>query len=136
MKATIRAAFESRLNAWAKAQVPPLQIAWENVPFTPPAAAYLQPFVIPANTTNESLSGDLTEFTGLYQVNIVCPEGGGPGGPEKVAKGVIDLFPAATRITQGAASILILAPMSERPPIQGAGKYTIPLSCTYKAHKT
>lgn len=137
MKSDIRAAFESTLGTWAAARVPPLSIAWQNVPFTPPKdakglpLAYLRAWVLPADTTAPTVAGDLTEYQGIFQVDVVCPAGVGPQAADGITAEIVALFPAKTRIAYGGQTVLIATPMSERPALQDTDTYAVPVWCRY-----
>ncbi|MFA5662399.1 phage tail terminator-like protein [Castellaniella sp.] len=134
MKAIIRAAFEKKLADWAKARRPAIAVAYENVTFTPPAdAPYLRCFLLPADTVDNTLAGDLREYKGLFQVNVVCPAGAGPQRAEHIAHHVCEQFKAHTRLSWRGKTVMIASPMREKPALQGANTYTIPMDCQYRA---
>lgn len=137
MKSDIRDAFEETLQTWAAARVPALKIAWQNVPFTPPKdsagkpLAYLRAWILPADTTAPTVAGDLTEYRGIFQVDVVCPAGVGPQAADGIAAEIVALFPAKTRLTSGTKTVLIATPMSERPALQDVDTYAVPCWCRY-----
>ena len=70
--ARARQAIETKLAAWSAAR--PIRVAYSNQPFTPnPSETYLRAFQLPASTTCRYLGGDAYEYTGVYQISIVCP---------------------------------------------------------------
>ena len=134
MKATIRAAFEKKLTDWAATKTPKIPIAYENVHFDPPAnAVYLRCFLLPADTTDNTIKGDLTEYRGLFQVTIVYPAGVGPTSAESLASEIAALYTAKSRLAYGGKTVMVATPMRERPALQDAGTYTIPMDCRYAA---
>ena len=134
MKSTIRAAFEKKLADWAGAQTPKIPVAYENVAFTPPTnAPYLRCFLLPADTVDNTVAGQLTEYKGLFQVNVVCPAGAGPSSAETLTTAISGLYPAKGRLTHSGKTVLIASPMRERPALQGTADYVIPMDCSYRA---
>lgn len=134
MKAVIRAAFEKTLADWAAAQTPAIPVAYENVAFKPPATGpYLRCFLLPADTVDNTLSGQLSEYRGLFQVNVVCPAGMGPVGAEVLTAAIASLFPAKSRLNYAGKTVTIATPMRERPALQDVAAYTIPMDCRYAA---
>ena len=133
----IRSAIESRLNAWALAHSPPIPIAWQNATFTPPTQArYLRAFLLPAETQNPDIGGDIRTFIGLYQVSICVPDGTGAGAAETIAESLIAEFPYGTLITQSGIKVLIRKTPSQSPAMQEPGLYVVPVSISYRADVT
>lgn len=127
----IRAAFESRLSAWAATKG--LPVAWQNAAFTPPATTYLRAFVLPAGTDCTTLERKDRRFRGVLQVNVVCAVDAGPGAAESLAAELDALFPPAVPMVRAGLSIWALTPMSAAPAIQSGDRFTVPVSCTYAA---
>lgn len=134
MKAVIRAAFEKTLADWAAAQTPAIPVAYENVAFKPPAVGpYLRCFLLPTDTVDNTLAGQLSEYRGLFQVNVVCPAGTGPTDAEAITAGISALYPAKSRMTFAGLTVMVATPMRERPALQNVATYTIPMDCRYAA---
>lgn len=134
MKEIIRAAFEKTLADWAAAQTPAIPVAYENVSFTPPATGpYLRCFLLPADTVDRTIAGSLTEYNGLFQVNVVCPAGTGPTAAEALTAAIAALFPAKSRLSFDGQTVMVATPMRERPALQDTSTYTIPMDCRYAA---
>lgn len=130
----IRALLESRLATWAASQVPPLKIAWQNRPFTPPVGAiYLRSFVLPGQTASLDLLGKHRAFVGAHQVSIVAPDGGGPGAAEAVAKSIEGLFPLNLRLTGSGLTVQIVSPVTIGSAIQEEDAFMVPVSYSYRA---
>lgn len=125
----IRAAFEKRLNEWAKAQSPPILVAFENVAFTPPAGLYLRAFLLPGETQNPSLGGSHQRRIGLFQVSVVAPINGGARPAEIIAEALEALFPRG--LSLGPAQV-DTSP-SVAPALSDGERYTIPVSIRYRA---
>lgn len=133
---TIRALYEDRLKTWAQVHNPVLPIAYENVPFTPPAGTYLAVFLLPADTTSKDLAGSLRDRTGVFQINVVCPVGNGPGVGQGIAAELDALFPNNLRLTSGAFTVQSVTPTRERPPVPTVDRFTVPVDLQYRSDST
>ena len=131
--ALIRAAFETRLAAWAAAQVPTIPIYYENITFTPPAGRYARCFLMPAPAECETLNGEHRRRMGVFQVSLCMPIGVGPAAGTALAASLDPVFPMTLPMTQGGIKIFILSPMAIAPGIQESDRYVVPVSCTYRA---
>lgn len=128
--AIIRAALETRLKAWADAQVVKIPIAFEGVSFTKPSSGpYLQPLLIPNVTVNQDLSGARKTLLGLFEVACWWPSGKGMGGVEKLAQSVVELFPLLPK--SGVVSIES-TPYAERPVLDESGWIVVPVIILYR----
>ena len=113
MKAVIRAAFEKTLADWAAAQAPAIPVAYENVAFKPPATGpYLRCFLLPAETVDNTMAGQLNEYRGLFQVNVVCTACTGPTDAEFITAGIAALYPAKSRMTFAGLTVMVATPMT------------------------
>lgn len=128
----IRQAFEVPLATWAAARTPALQIAFQNAEFTPPNVAHLLAYMLPAGTASDDLGGVHRRYEGVFQVTVRAPAGAGPAAAASIADEVAALYPLTSRLTAVGISVVLLSPMSEGPPIQEPGWYSIPLSCAYR----
>lgn len=133
MPASIRAAFETRLAAWAASQTPPIPVAYENVGFTPPTGRYARCHVMPSPTESETFNGEHRRYMGIFQVSLYMPAGAGSGASAALAASLDATFPMRQPMTQGGVKIFLLSPMSEGPAIQDADRYVVPVSCAYRA---
>lgn len=131
--ALIRTAFESRLATWAAAQTPAIQVAYENVNFTPPAGRYLRCFILPADTQSDTLDGLHRKRMGIFQVDLCMPTGTGPGPAVALAASLDAAFPLTAPMTQSTLKIFLLSPMSPSAAIQQPDHYVVPVSCAYRA---
>lgn len=130
--AIIRASLESKLKAWADAQVPPIPIAFQGVPFTKPSTGlFLEPYLIPNETFNKELSGKRKTYIGLFQVNCWAPSGTGMGQVEQLSQSIVDLFPIVPKI--GAVSIE-QTPAAGRP-MPDDGWVIVPVTIKYRMEK-
>lgn len=130
--ALVRAAFESRVAAWAAAQVPPIPVAYQNVVFTPPAGRYVRVWLLPAPTQCQTFNGEHRQRRGVFQVDLCLPIGTGPAAASALAASLDAAFPLTGPMTQGSAKVFLLSPMSQGAPLDGGTHYTVPVSCTYQ----
>lgn len=131
--ALIRAAFEQRLATWAAARSPALQIAYQNVAFTAPNAAYLRAYLLPAETGSRDLLGTHRQYGGVFQVSIVTPHGAGPGAAEAIVSELNTLFPVNLRITSGAITVTVTRPASAGSGLTEPGLYIVPVDIRYRS---
>lgn len=117
---------------------PVLPIAWPNVSFTPPAAGkYLRARHLP--NTPEQISLGSTGFNrhvGLFQVDVVWPEGVGETAPKEIAGAIVAQFKRGTEFTRESIIIRIPAPPAIAPSIQDGKSYVIPVTIRYQADAT
>lgn len=104
--AIIRSAFATKLLAFPS--VP--SIAWENVPFTPVAGQpYLKPTLLPAEPFQAEIGANGQNIhTGIYQISIFYPTGGGVAGLETLKAGLIDHFKRGTLLVYSGIEIRIV----------------------------
>ena len=70
----IASALAARLGTWADAES--ISVAWENVPFTPPANdIYLAVHDMPVTPRTIDLGLRCRTYSGVYQINVVAPAG-------------------------------------------------------------
>jgi hypothetical protein len=131
--ALVRAAFETRLLAWANAQVPAIPVAFENAAFTPPSGRYARAYLLPAPTACETWGGEHRRRMGIFQVSLCMPIGTGPGAAALLTASLDAAFPIALPMTQGTLKVFLLSPMSPAPAIQESDHFIVPVSCTYRA---
>lgn len=127
----IRQLYEQRLATWAATKS--LPVAWQNVPFTPPAGTYLRAFLLPADTDSIDLAGAHRGYAGVFQVNIVAPEGQGSGAADTLADELDELFPNNLPLNSGAFGVQTITPCSAGPAIQDGTRYAIPVWFRYRA---
>jgi hypothetical protein len=122
-----------------------VQVAWENIPFTPPQdKPYLRLFVLPAATQSIDFEAQLQIYRGILQVNVVAMAGGGVGESRLLANQIADLFPEGSEFREGDLSVYVSSQPAIHPGIQdrassgptggsGSISYTIPISISYRA---
>lgn len=130
--ALIRAAFESRVAAWAAAQSPAIPVSYQNVAFTPPAGRYLRAWVLPAPTQSQTLNGEHRARRGVFQVDLNLPIGTGPAAANALCASLDAAFPLSAPMTQGGTKVFLLSPMSQGPSLESPTHYTVPVSCEYR----
>lgn len=122
---------ETRLSEWAEAQG--LQVAFDNIGFSPPDGIYLQSHVMPATTTAIDLSRQAKVFRGVYQINIIAPAGTGKSAGGLIAEQLIQLFPENQEMSDGVLTCFINSVPSAFAGISSDTSYTIPVSMSYRA---
>lgn len=127
---TIRQEIEGRIAAFAAAQVPPIAVSYENVPFTPPVGVpWLECYIMSAGTTFATVDASSNRERGTICVNVYVPAGQGVGKADAIAAQIVKLFPVIPKT--GMVSI-------EDPVNTGQFKLTnngwgcIPCSCPYR----
>jgi hypothetical protein len=97
---TVRSCIESRI-ATEFADTPPIQVAYQNVPFTPPNnASWIQASIIWGDsaymtiltTSARGTGAGFDRRNGTLVFNIFAPRGAGPGAGLTIAQRCIDLF--------------------------------------------
>lgn len=109
----IRKALEDRL----KLIVPAMPIAFENAKYTPViGTAYQKAMLLPNDTDTPTLSQTRLIETGIFQVSVYVPFGGGTGLASDRAVLIRNHFPAGLVLTEATTKIRI----SKAPSIAGA----------------
>ena len=127
----IRRGFEAKLKAWADAQVPAIPVAWQNVPFTPPAGRYIRAFLLPARTQILALDGIGRTFRGIFQVSFCMPINIGSRTADDLVSALDAEFSAT--FVQNGLRIYLLEPFSAGPAIQEPDRFVVPCSATYRS---
>jgi len=131
---TIRAAFESRLASWAAGQVPPLQIAFENASFEPPAGEdYLRAYLLASETTSRDMAGKHREWRGIFQVTAVTQPNTGPARTGQILAALDALFPVNLAMVRDGIRVRVQGPASGLTPDSNATTYERPISIPYQA---
>lgn len=128
--ARARQAIETKLAAWAAAR--PIRVAYPNQPFTPNSSeTYLRAFQLPASTTCRYLGGEAYEYSGVYQISIVCPSAQAMATAETLIDELTRLFRVDTPLARNGFEGLITEPVDQGPTITESATYTVPTSFTY-----
>ncbi|EKT4561900.1 hypothetical protein QEM42_003094 [Pseudomonas putida] len=130
-QARARQAIEIKLMAWATAR--PIRVANFETGFVAGAdETYLQAFQLPAGTTCRYLGSDAYEYTGAYQVSIVCPAGQPLATAEALIDELSNLFQVDTELSRNGFEGLVTEPVDQGPTITESATYTFPASFTYR----
>ena len=126
----IRAVLETRLKAWADAQVPKIPVAFEGASFNKQSSGgFLQPIILPNGTINNDLSGKRKTHFGIFEVRCWYPSGSGMGQAEKLSNSIINLFPLLPKT--GSVSVEN-TPYTEKPQIEESGWIVVPVLIFYR----
>lgn len=129
--ARARQAIEIKLMAWATAR--PIRVAnFEQGFEAGPDETYLQAFQLPAGTTCRFLGSDAYEYTGIYQVSIVCPAGQPLATAETLVDELSSLFQLDSALSRSGFEGLVTEPVDQGPTITESATYTVPASFTYR----
>lgn len=125
----IRAAFDKIIKTYATAK--PIDVAWENVSFTPTQEAYISVFLIAGEDNHESICYGSESQMGLYQVTIHSPLNGGSLVTETIVEELKALFPAGTRVGTGADTVRITKPIGVTRGMFDKDRYKLVCSIYY-----
>jgi len=129
--ARARQAIEIKLMAWAAAR--PIRVANFEEGFEAEAGeTYLRAYLLPASTTCNYLGGEAYEYTGVYQVSIVCPAGQALAGAEALVDELSSVFRGDSPLSRKGFEGLITEPVEQGPTITESATYTVPASFTYR----
>lgn len=129
--ARARQAIEIKLAAWAAAR--PIRVAnFEQGFEAGPDETYLQAFQLPAGTTCRYLGGEAYEYTGIYQVSIICPAGQPLATAETLVGELSGLFRVDSELSRNGFEGLVTEPVDQGPTITESATYTVPASFTYR----
>jgi len=130
-QAKARQAIEIKLMAWASAR--PIRVAnFEQAFEAQPGEIYLQAFQLPGATTCRYLGGEAYEYTGVYQVSIVCPAGQPLATAEALVDELSSLFRVDSELSRNGFEGLVAEPVDQGPTITESATYTVPASFTYR----
>jgi hypothetical protein len=128
----IASALAARLGAWADAEG--VSVAWENVPFTPPAnEMYLAVHDMPVTPRTIDLGLRCRTYSGVYQINVVAPAGSGRTSVVALAGRVAELFPEGQEIEGRGFTCWIDQTPGVLRGITTSVSYTVPVSLNYRA---
>ncbi|EPA1039117.1 DUF4128 domain-containing protein [Enterobacter bugandensis] len=128
----IASALAARLGAWADAEG--ISVAWENVPFTPPAnEMYLAVHDMPVTPRTIDLGLRCRTYSGVYQINVVAPVGIGRTDVVALADRVAELFPEGQEIEGRGFTCWIDQTPGVFRGITTSVSYTVPVSLNYRA---
>ena len=129
--ARARQAIEIKLMAWAAAR--PIRVANFEQEFEAQAGeTYLRAYLLPAGTTCRYLGGEAYEYTGVYQVSIVCPAGQPLATAEALVDELSSLFRVDSALSRNGFEGLVTEPVDQGPAIAESATYTVPASFAYR----
>lgn len=118
---------------------PAIPIAWPNVAFAPPVdsqgkpSPFLRANDIPAPTLGLSLSSTGTnDYVGLFQVDVMWPQGGGVSAAKEVAAAIIAHMKRGTQMDRQSVRVEVTR-ASLGPVISDDPRIMIPVTITYRA---
>lgn len=130
-QARARQAIEAKLITWAAAR--PIRVANFEEGFEAESGeTYLRAFQLPAGTTCRYLGGEAYEYSGVYQVSIICPAGQALATAEALIDELSSLFRVDSELSRNGFEGLIVEPMEQGPTITESATYTVPASFTYR----
>lgn len=128
----IASALATRLGTWADAEG--ISVAWENVPFTPPAnEMYLAVHDMPVTPRTIDLGLRCRTYSGVYQINVVAPAGSGRTSVVALADRVAELFSEGQEIEGRGFTCWIDQTPGVFRGISTSVSYTVPVSLNYRA---
>lgn len=129
--ARARQAIEIKLMDWAAAR--PIRVANFEEGFEPQTnESYLRAYLLPAGNACRYLGGEAYEYTGVYQLSIVCPAGQALATAEALVDELSILFRVDTELSRNGFEGLIVEPLEQGPTITEPATYTVPASFTYR----
>lgn len=130
----IRGLYEGRLATWAAGRSTPLQVAYQNRPFTPVTGTlYLKAILLPADTASDDLAGALRTYRGVFQVSVMAPINAGPGLAETIGDELVALFVMNARLTASGFTVQQITPATQAAALQDEKNYIVPVSFEYRA---
>lgn len=91
---SVRTDLESRLNTWAVAQNPPIEVAWEGISYNKPTSQiFLQPILMPATPRMAGINGVRYRELGVFHINVWGIDGEGSAETDTIANSLVNLFP-------------------------------------------
>ncbi|ABY99301.1 hypothetical protein HMH05_02975 [Pseudomonas sp. SbB1] len=130
-QARARQAIEAKLLTWAAAR--PIRVANFEEGFEAESGeTYLRAFQLPAGTTCRYLGGEAYEYSGVYQVSIICPAGQALAIAEVLIDELSSLFRIDSELSRNGFEGLVTEPVEQGPAIPESATYTVPASFTYR----
>lgn len=123
-----RSEIETKLNTWAKSQVPPIPVAYENVPFTKPTdGPYIEIVLLNSTAINRNLATDVRIY-GKFQINVCAPINNGMGVVDALVDSVIALYPVLPKT----GSVSIEQPLNDSPKQIVDNFVCVPITGNYR----
>ena len=126
---SIRAAFVTKLQTFTGLP----SVAWENVPFTPVTGiTYIQPFLLPGEPFQAEIgTNGANRHSGVYQISIFAPTGGGMAATNTLAGSLCDHFKRGTSLTYGGVTVTVQKAYPS-PAMQETDRVHIPVTVIFR----
>jgi hypothetical protein len=113
---------------------PTMQIAFQNVPFTPPTGGYLRASHFP-NTTNQITLGDtgINRHEGIFQIDVFTPENEGIIKAMEIAGTIEQHFKRGTYINNDGVLVRIMQPPEITTSLKSSPYLQTPISIRWQA---
>ena len=126
----IRAALDTHLAAMP--DVPP--IAWEGEDYTPVAGTtYAKVDLLPRTPGNPTLTEQLQDNGGIYQIGLYFPRGTETGTMDALAGAVQSHFAASTSLTTGIIGVRIEGTPAIAAGLPTGDRWLVPVSVRYRS---
>lgn len=124
-----RSEIETRINTWAKAQTPPVPVAFEGVNFTKPVnGPYIEVYMLGVNSRNRDVAANGVRTYGMFQINCYAPANKGMGEVEALRDSMVALFPVLPKT----GMVSIEAPLSWSGSTVADGNAFVPVRGNYR----
>ena len=126
---SIRAAFVTKLQTFTGLP----SVAWENVPFTPTAGVtYIAPFLLPGEPFQAEIgTAGINRHSGVYQISIFAPAGGGMAAINTLAGSLCDHFKRGTALSYGGVTVTVQKAY-QSPMQQETDRVHIPITIQFR----
>lgn len=115
------------------ALTPALPVSFPDIPFTPPASAYLEVRHLPNGNVNLFVGDDAPiQYRGILQITIVYPSGKGIVAPNEVAGKLVDHFKKGTILRSSGVRLRIYEQPSVAAAVQDTERVRVPVSILYQ----
>lgn len=126
----VRNLLETQLNTLT----PAIDVAWQNVPYTPKSAKpWIRVNLMPAKTQNPTFGDGFKRETGIFQLTLAYPENAGPQAAELKSEDIRALFLRGLRLTNGKVSVLIDEAPFIAAGFNDSGYFKVPISVPWIA---
>lgn len=126
---TTRSEIETRLSDWAKAQTPPIPVAFQNVKFNKPLTGpFLEVYLLGDSSISSDLSASNVRTYGMFQINCYAPVNTGMAQVETLAQSVVDLYPVVPKT----GTVSIEAPLNTSGSFVVDSYVCIPVRARYR----
>ena len=126
----IQSALEKKLAA----MVPSIDIAYENESYTPTVGVpYIRVNFMPNETKDITISADVREFYGLFQIMLCYPGGDGRGNAQAKADAIDLEFKPVQRLTEGLTQIELIESVSVAGGFNDGDRWVVPVTVPWTA---